>query len=158
MTSTSGTIATAQPRERLVVQRRPQRSPGLEIFCQHRGKLCLLAPFLISALADAARPTMGHGALRHAAGHETRRFSNCPLPFCGPRSRLRMSSVGTAHGSGTSCGLKRRDYIYNAAKSICLLMSSVRCTGGNGYLRPVAQLNSTARSWRPMRPSARLCL
>jgi hypothetical protein len=48
--------------------------------------------------------------------------------------------------------------LHSFAKSISLLISSVRCTGGSGYLRPVAQLKSTARSWRPTRPSARLCL
>src|SRR5262249_12558556 len=63
--------------------------------------------------------------------------------------RPRLVSPGTVHTN---------HHFHSLAKSISLLMSSVRCTGGSGYLRPVAQLNSTARSRRPMRPSLRLCL
>ena len=50
------------------------------------------------------------------------------------------------------------DAAISAAKSIGCKRSSVKSTGGIGYLRPVAQLNSSARSSRRMRPSAMPCL
>jgi len=49
-------------------------------------------------------------------------------------------------------------WTYNALKSIGLVRSSVRRTGGSGYFNPVAQLNSIARSSLRTRPSARACL
>ena len=45
-----------------------------------------------------------------------------------------------------------------AAKSMGFVRSSERVTGGSGYLRPVAQLKRTARSWGRTRPSTRPCL
>src|SRR5262249_56212126 len=49
-------------------------------------------------------------------------------------------------------------FSHSAAKSIGVKRSSVRSLGGSGYLRPVAQLKSMARSSRRIRPSARPCL